>query len=85
MPNMTGEEVLRGIRGTDEYQDIPVIVASADLSMEIECLNIGASDFIRKPYPEPGIILARVRRAIELFESRKMLESAGRDPPDGPV
>lgn len=39
MPNMPGTEVLRLIRGSDEYQDIPVIVASADLSQEIECLN----------------------------------------------
>jgi diguanylate cyclase (GGDEF)-like protein len=83
MPKMNGVDVLREIRGSDEYQDIPVIVASADLSMEIECLNIGASDFIRKPYPEPGVILARVRRAIALFESRKILESTERDPLTG--
>ena len=83
MPNMSGMEALREIRGSDEYRDIPVIVASADLSREIECLDTGASDFIRKPYPEPGVILARVRRAIELFESRKILESAERDPLTG--
>ena len=83
MPNIPGMEVLHRIRIADEYQDIPVIVASADLSQEIQCLNIGASDFIQKPYPEPGIILARVRRAIELFETRKTLQSAERDPLTG--
>lgn len=83
MPNMPGTEVLRLIRGSDEYQDIPVIVASANLSQEIECLNNGASDFIQKPYPEPGIILARVFRTIELFESRKTLHSTERDPLTG--
>ena len=83
MPNMSGMEVLHRIRISEEYQDIPVIVASADLSQEIQCLNTGASDFIQKPYPEPGIILARVGRAIELFETRKTLESAERDPITG--
>ena len=67
MPVMPGTEVLRRIKEEPAYQDIPVIVASGDQSQEIECLNIGASDFIQKPYPDPGVILARVRRAIELF------------------
>lgn len=83
MPKMPGLEVLRQIRATEEYQDIPVIVASGDQSQEIECLNTGASDFIQKPYPAPGVILARVNRAIELFESRKILQSTERDPLTG--
>ena len=64
MPGISGLEVLSRIKSNDEYQNIPVIVASGDQSQEIECLNRGASDFIQKPYPEPGVILARVRRAI---------------------
>ena len=83
MPVMTGSEVLRRIREEAEYQDIPVIVASGEQSREIECLDIGANDFIRKPYPEPGVILARVRRAIELFEDRQIIQSTERDPLTG--
>ena len=83
MPNMPGLEVLRRIREAAEYQDIPVIVASGDQSQEIECLNAGASDFIQKPYPEAGVILARVRRAIELFEGRRIIQSTERDPLTG--
>jgi len=79
MPNMSGMEVLSRIRSVPDYQDIPIIVASGDQSREIECLNSGASDFIQKPYPEPGVILARIRRAIELFESRKIIEYTERD------
>ena len=79
MPNMSGLEVLSRIRATPDYQDIPVIVASGEQSKEIECLNLGASDFIPKPYPEAGVILARVRRAIELFEGRKIIEYTERD------
>ena len=83
MPVMPGMEVLRRIRQESAYQDIPVIVASGDQSQEIECLNNGASDFIQKPYPEPGVILARVRRAIELFEGRQIIQSTERDPLTG--
>ena len=79
MPNMSGMEVLRRIRAQSAYQDIPVIVASGDQTQEIECLNSGASDFIQKPYPEPGVILARVRRTIELFEGRQIIQSTERD------
>ena len=79
MPKLSGIQVLRRIRSSAEYQDIPIIVASGDQSQEIECLNSGASDFIQKPYPEPGVILARVHRAIELFESRQIIESTERD------
>ncbi|MBQ8971646.1 MAG: EAL domain-containing protein [Clostridia bacterium] len=83
MPNMSGQEVLEQIRASSEYQDIPVIVASGDQTQEIKCLHSGASDFIPKPYPEAGIILARIRRAIELFENRKTIESTERDPLTG--
>ena len=83
MPNMPGQEVLRRVRANPEYQDIPVIVASGDQAQEIECLNAGASDFIQKPYPVPGVILARVRRAIELFEGRQIIQSTERDPLTG--
>lgn len=79
MPNLSGLEVLSRIRSVPDYRDIPIIVASGDQSKEIECLSLGASDFIQKPYPEPGVILARVRRTIELFEGRKIIESTERD------
>ena len=83
MPGIPGQEVLCRIKGNPEYQDIPVIVASGDQSQEIECLNAGASDFIQKPYPEPGVILARVHRTIELFEGRRIIQSTERDPLTG--
>ena len=83
MPGMPGIEALRQIRASQEYQDIPVIVASGDQSQEIECLHAGASDFIQKPYPEPGVILARVRRTIELFEGRRIIHLTERDPLTG--
>ena len=83
IPKKSGLEVLRWMRSQPEYQDIPVIVASGDQASEIECLNAGASDFIQKPYPDPGVILARVHRAIELFETRQLIQDTERDPLTG--
>ncbi|MCR5137887.1 MAG: EAL domain-containing protein [Oscillospiraceae bacterium] len=83
MPVMPGMEVLRRIKAEPGTRDLPVIVASGDQSQEIECLDAGASDFIQKPYPDPGVILARVRRTIELFEGRQIIQSTERDPLTG--
>ena len=83
MPVMSGQEVLRRMKESPDVGHIPVIVVSADLTQEIKCLNMGASDFIQKPYPEPGVIAARVRRTIELSEDRQIIQSTERDPKTG--
>ena len=83
MPTMSGQEVLRRIKASPETRRIPVIVVSADFSQEIDCLDAGASDFIQKPYPEAGVILARMRRTIELSEDRQIIQSTERDPKTG--
>lgn len=83
MPNMSGQEVLRRMKQSPEMRHIPVIVISSDLTQEIECLNMGASDFIQKPYPVPGVIAARVHRTIELSEDRQIIQSTERDPKTG--
>ena len=83
MPRMPGQEVLRQLKASPETRDIPVIVASADQSQEIQCLDAGATDFIQKPYPDAGVILARVRRTIELSEDRQIIQSTERDPLTG--
>ena len=54
-------------------------VLTADQQAEVECLNLGAIDFIPKPYPQPDVILARVQRTIELFEDRRIIRSTERD------
>ena len=83
MPNMPGQEVLRRVKDDPATRGIPVIVASGDRAQEIACLQAGAADFIQKPYPEAGVIRARVRRAIELSEDREILRSTERDPLTG--
>ena len=83
MPNMPGQEVLHRVGADPKTQHIPVIIASGDETQEVECLKSGATDFIKKPYPDAGIIKARVLRTIRLAEDRQTIQSAERDPLTG--
>ena len=71
MPGMSGQDVLRTLKADPELGKIPVIVMTGESDAEIESLELGASDFIPKPYPNAGVVLARMRRLIELFEARR--------------
>ena len=83
MPVLSGTEVLKRLKADSELSRIPVIVLTADQNAEIESLGLGAIDFIPKPYPQRGVILARVRRTIELSEDRDIIQSTERDPLTG--
>ncbi len=83
MPEMTGLEVLKLCREDIDLARIPVIVITSDRSMEVESLNLGAIDFIPKPYPAPEVIHARVMRTIELSEDRDIISQTERDPLTG--
>ena len=79
MPKMKGQEILQQKQSDEAIHQIPVIVLTADQDAEIESLELGAIDFIPKPYPSPGVIKARVRRTIELSEDRDIIQSTERD------
>ncbi|MBO4692976.1 MAG: EAL domain-containing protein [Clostridia bacterium] len=79
MPVMDGFEVLKFIRTSPELAHIPVIVATSDRESEARSLHMGASDFISKPYPDAEIVLARVRKTIELNEDRRIISATERD------
>ena len=83
MPVLSGMDVLRAAKADPALERIPVIVLTSDQSAEIESLGIGAIDFIPKPYPQPGVIMARVLRTIELSEDRQIIQSTERDPLTG--
>ena len=83
MPVMSGMVVLRKLKESAELSRIPVIVLTADQDAEVASLELGAIDFIPKPYPQQNIVLARVRRTIELSEDRQIIRSTERDPLTG--
>ena len=79
MPILSGMEVLRQAKADPATAQIPIIVVTSDQDAEVESLTIGASDFIPKPYPQVGVILARILRTIELSEDREIINSTERD------
>ena len=79
LPGLKGLDVLREIKKDMDLSRIPVIVLTADTDSEVQSLNAGASDFIPKPYPRQEIILARIRRSIELSENRDLIRWTERD------
>lgn len=74
MPGMNGLEVCRRLRGNPECRDIPVIfvTALAEREIEIQGLEMGAVDYITKPFM-PDIIKLRVDNQLELKRQRDLL------------
>ncbi len=79
LPGIKGLDVLREVKKDIDLSRIPVIVLTSDTESEVESLSSGASDFIPKPYPRHEIILARIRRSIELSENRDLIRWTERD------
>ena len=79
LPDIHGLELLRRLKDDAVFSRLPVIVMTADSEAEVESLTLGAIDFIPKPYPQQKVILARVRRTIELSEDRDILRWTERD------
>ena len=79
MPRMDGRQFLRVRREDKKLCLIPVIVLTSEVGSEVETLDLGASDFLKKPYDDEKVILARVRRMVELTENRRIIQSTERD------
>lgn len=65
MPEMDGFEFIEHVKADTRLRHIPVIVISGENDMEdiIRCIEIGASDYICKPY-EPATLNARVNISL---------------------
>ena len=52
MPNMSGIELLRKVRGSEEYADIPFLMVTAEAQQEniIEAVQAKVSNYIVKPF-----------------------------------
>lgn len=65
LPTLSGLEVLRRIRSSTSTAGVPVVVltGSEGDEVEIDAMNAGADDYIRKPL-EPARFVARVKAAL---------------------
>lgn len=69
MPELNGFELLKRLKTTPELQNIPVVMLTASGSSQdiAEALDIGAADYLTKPF-SPAELLARVRRLARDIE-----------------
>ncbi|KWT92029.1 diguanylate cyclase domain-containing protein [Candidatus Magnetominusculus xianensis] len=74
MPEVNGYEVYRAIQDDDNPAGIPIIFITAmdDDIDESYGLNIGAVDYITKPF-NPSIVKLRVKNQLELKKQRDIL------------
>ncbi len=65
MPGMSGLTMLRQLRGSPEFYDLPVIMFTAmtGIDDEAQAIYAGAQDYIRKPFDAAGL-KSRVARLL---------------------
>lgn len=77
MPIMDGRETLKHLKADQDLKHIPVIMVSANDGDDdvIDALDIGAHDFVAKPFIYP-VLAARMRSALRLKASQEKLREA---------
>lgn len=75
MPDMNGKETVMKIKQNKKWDKIPIIflTSDSDAETEIDCLKLGAEDFITKPFV-PLVMRSRISRSLELLDLQKHLE-----------
>ncbi len=71
MPDINGIELLQKIKKNNDYYETPIIMLSAldDLNSIVDCINLGAADYITKPI-DKFILQARINNCLEKKEYR---------------
>jgi CheY-like chemotaxis protein/signal transduction histidine kinase len=77
MPEMDGVEVLRRMKNDAYLHDTPVIMISAldEIDSVVRCLEIGAADFVSKPF-HPTLLDARINATLTAHAARKQPQAA---------
>ncbi|KAL2233593.1 UNVERIFIED_CONTAM: Two-component response regulator ARR4 [Sesamum indicum] len=94
MPGMTGYELLKKIKGSSTFREIPVVIMSSEnvLARIDRCLEEGAEDFIVKPVKLSDVKRlknymfgeGRVQRQERGFNKRKLQETCDVSPSPSP-
>ncbi len=69
MPEMDGYAVLSEMKSDTRLRDIPVIMISAldDISSVVRCIELGAADYLTKPF-NPTLLKARIDNYAEKIQ-----------------
>lgn len=63
MPVLSGDQVLKAIRATQEFKSLPVIVLSASVDGNSIASSAGATDFVPKPFDMDDLI-AKIKELL---------------------
>ena len=72
MPEMDGFETLKRIKGNAEYRDVPVIVVTSKEEEKRKTYQLGANDFISKPY-SPEELKLRVYNHLKIKKFSELI------------
>ncbi|MCL2109211.1 MAG: response regulator [Oscillospiraceae bacterium] len=80
MPDMNGFEVLSRLQNIEETRNTPVIFITglSETDDESKGLELGAADYIRKPF-DPTVVRHRIRNQIQIVNLRRELEAAAEE------
>ena len=77
LPGTTGEEVIRQLRETENEIPILVLTAKAALEDKVSVLDLGADDYLTKPFENEEVV-ARVNARLRRFRKKsKEKETSG--------
>lgn len=76
MPEISGYDTIKLLKHNHEYSDIPVVFITAlnNQQNELEGFELGAVDYIYKPYIAP-LLLHRISTHLTLLEQKKELQN----------
>ena len=71
MPGMSGYDVLEQLHANGQLTNLPVIVISAldDLENVVRCIELGAEDYLTKPF-NPTLLKVRIHATLEKKQLR---------------
>ena len=74
MPEMNGYETIKKMKADLRFADVPVIflTAKSDESSELEGFDLGAADYISKPFSGP-LLLKRIANQLLILQQKKDL------------
>ena len=77
MPEMNGYEAIKKLKSDERYAEIPVIFLTAkkDVNSEREGFDLGAVDYVSKPFSAP-LLLKRIENQLIIVRKTKDLQAS---------